>query len=291
MRRLVPWALLLLIGIGAGLGAALGAAHSTSSSPAQWVAGVFATTEEAGTAHLDDDAVTASPNPVLRGTAVGSGVVDFAAGTFRVSQVDHQNDWTIGPGGQIQLQAETFLEASIAVGPTVYLNLGPIEGAGWSKESIPRDRGGLGLGSAPGFSTALSWLRAPFTVRSVRDLGAADVGGVATTRYLVRSQLRQDCGNGKALPAALVQSRDTTVWVDGRGRLVQAQNAVYSSGRLPAAMVKANPILAVRPEGSTTQHNTLHLSAFGAPVHVAAPTALVGGGIGSSEAVLQTCSS
>jgi hypothetical protein len=297
VRRLVPWALVLLIGIGAGAGAALGAAHSsgttssTSAAPAQWVAGVLATTAAGGTAHLDYEEVTTSVNPVLRGTAAGGGVVDFAAGTFRVSQVDHQSDWTVGPGGQIEPHPETFVQASIAVGPVVYLNLGPTGRVGWSKESIPRDRSGLGLGSANGFSSALTFLSAPFTVRSVRDLGAGHVGAETTTRYLVRSQLQQDCTNGKRDPAALVEGRDTTVWVDGHGRLVQVQNALYSSGRLPASIVKANPILAVRPKGSMTQHNTLRFSAFGAPVHIAPPTALVGGGIGTSEAVLQTCAS
>ncbi len=276
MRRLIPWALLVLLGVGAGLGAALGAAGSPTAagpSPQQWVDGVWAKTKAAGTAHLDYAAVTTSPNPVLRGSAAGTGVVDFAAGSFRISEVQHQDDWTTGPGGRIQPHAETFAQAAIAVGPDVYLDLGPTTTAGWAKESIPRNRSGLGLSAAAGFSDALSWLGSPFRVLRVRALGTARVEGEETTRYVVRSQLQVDCPKGTSRPGLALES--TTLWIDGQGRLVQARNAAYSSGKLPAAIVRANPIWADRPMGSTTQHTTLRLSAFGAPVHVAPPAATV----------------
>jgi len=48
VRRLLPWALLALIGVGAGLGAALGQVNApgiAAASPAQWVAGVLAAEE------------------------------------------------------------------------------------------------------------------------------------------------------------------------------------------------------------------------------------------------------
>lgn len=66
MRRLVPWVLLGLVGLATAAAAALGAA-----------AAVLAATAQAGTAHFSYSHVTASPNPVLRGTLSGSGVVDF----------------------------------------------------------------------------------------------------------------------------------------------------------------------------------------------------------------------
>src|SRR5580704_12247872 len=51
MRRLVPWALLSVVALGAAAGAAVGIAHGTApETPAQWVAAVLATTERAGTA-------------------------------------------------------------------------------------------------------------------------------------------------------------------------------------------------------------------------------------------------
>ena len=186
-------------------------------------------------------------------------MVDFAAGTFRINEVQHQDDWTTGPGGQIQPHAETFEQSADAVGPTVYLNLGPTTMAGWAKEPIPRNRSGLGLGSAAGFSGALSWLGAPYTVRSVRVLGAARLAGEATTRYLVRSQLQVDCPKGTSRPRPRPPMQSTTVWIDGQGRLVQARNSVYSSGKIPAAMVRAHPILANRPMGPATaaQHPAL----------------------------------
>jgi hypothetical protein len=64
---------------------------------------------------------------------------------------------------------------------------------------------------------------------------------------------------------------------------------VYSSGNVPAAMVRANPILANRPMGSATQHNTLRLSAFGTTVRVAPPAATVNEPSGSVAELRVTC--
>ena len=59
VRRVIPWVLVLLIGIGAGVGAALGAAGSpgtagssilTGPEAQQWLTGVLTTTQAAGTA-------------------------------------------------------------------------------------------------------------------------------------------------------------------------------------------------------------------------------------------------
>jgi hypothetical protein len=292
VRRLLPWALLVLIGIGAGLGAAVGAAGAHGAAgptPQEWVDAVLARTEAAGTAHLEYAAVTASPDPVLRGSAAGRGVVDFTAGTFRISEVQHQDDWTIGPGGQIHPHAETIAQSAIAIGPAVYLSLGPTNVAGWAKESIPRDQGGLGLDSAAGFSGALSWLSPPFAVRSVQTLRTASLGAPKTTRYLVRSSFRADCPKGTSQAGQTVER--TTVWIDGQGRLVRASDSVFTSGRLPAAVLKDDPILASRPKGSLTQHNTLRLSAFGSPVHVTPPAATVNDSFGSSVALRARCTS
>ena len=97
MRRLVPWALVGLLGIGVALGAALGAADSpgtaqgqASATQAEWVAHVLATTRATGTAHLTFTEATASANPDLRNSSSGSGTVDFVAGTVRTTEVQHQ---------------------------------------------------------------------------------------------------------------------------------------------------------------------------------------------------------
>jgi hypothetical protein len=289
--------LLLLIGVGTGLGAVLGAAGSPgtagSSAPAgvaaqRWVHGVLAATKAAGTAHLRYTAITTSADPTLRGSTAGSGVVDFRAGTFSVNEVLHQNDWTVGPGATIDAHAETVAQSMIAVGPTLYLSLGPAGITRWAKESNLRDETALGLGSALNFAGALSWLAPPFTVRSVSELRASTLDGVPATRYLVQSAWQTVCPRGTKLPRTPLFT--TTLWVDSAGRLVQARNSVYSSGQIPAAVVKKNPVLAVRPKGSTTQHNTLRLSAFGQPAPVTPPAATAGAAFGTAVSLRARCS-
>jgi hypothetical protein len=176
----------------------------------------------------------------------------------------------------------------IAVGPTLYLSLGPTGIARWAKESIPRDTTGLGLGSALDVAGALAWLGPPFTVRSVTDLGAVALHGAPAMRYLVRSGWQTVCPKGTT--PSRTQLFTTTLWVDGAGRLVQAQNSVYSSGQIPAAVARKNPVLAVRPMGSTTEHNTLRLSAFGQPAPVALPAATSRAASGASISLRARCS-
>jgi hypothetical protein len=167
---------------------------TAGASPAQWVAGVLAATKAAGTAQLHFTEVTASSNPDLRRSSAGSGVVNFAVGTFRVGDIAHQLDWTVSAEGQVQSHPETFGQKEIAVGPAVYQSIGargPL--SWWVKESIPRNDGAIGLGSADGFVDPLLSLTAPYTVRRVRDLGHASLAGVVTTRYLVQSELQVHC--------------------------------------------------------------------------------------------------
>jgi hypothetical protein len=269
--------LLLLVGIGAGSGAALGQANApgtTGASPTQWVAGVLAATKAAGTAQLQFTEVTASSNPDLRGSSTGSGVVDFAAGTFRVSDIAHQFDWTIGSTGRVLTHPETFGQKEIAIGPAVYQSIGadsPL--SGWIREPTPRDDSAIGLGSADGFADPLLSLTAPYRVRSVRDLGRASLGGTDATRYLVESRLQVHCP--KSDTAMRQPMQRTTLWIDGQGRLVQARSTSYSNGKIPAAYLKRNPQFAEEPTGASTSVTTLRLSAFGQPVRVAAPAVFV----------------
>ena len=190
MRRLVPWVLVVLLGLGAGLGAALGAAASPGTpglTPAQWVDGVLATTKAAGTARLAFSSITASKNPDLRGTSSGTGAIDFSVRTMRTTEVQHQIEWSIGPGGVIDPRPGTLSES--AIGSTLYQSLAPVGlgfglHVGWTKLSFPRTSA---LGLASGAASALIPLAGPYTVLSVRELGSATLDGTATTRYLVRS--------------------------------------------------------------------------------------------------------
>ena len=297
MRRLLPWVLVALVGVGAALGAALGQVNApgttdASASPAEWVAGVLAATKAAGTAQLRFTEVTQSSNPDLRGSTAGSGAVDFTAGTFRVSDVAHQLDWSISPTGAIQPHPETFGQGEVAIGRAVYQKFGisgPLDE--WTKESFPRNEGALGLGSAGGFVDALSSLTAPYSVLSVRALGTVRIDGTATTRYLVESALRVHCKTTRALAKEPAQPLlRTTLWLDSQGRLVQARSALYSSGRIPASDVKADPALAHRPMGSTISTTTLRLTGFGLPVHVSAPAVnSIGTSYSSASIVLRSC--
>ena len=99
MRRLVPWALLGLLVVGATVGAVLGQAAAPSAStvaaapartPAQWVRALLAATARAGSARFSYMHVTDSPNPVLRNTVAGSGAVDFTTGAVQVAEVERQ---------------------------------------------------------------------------------------------------------------------------------------------------------------------------------------------------------
>jgi len=277
VRRFVPWALLALVGIGAGLGAALGQAnapattgssHLAGAAAQRWLSGVLAATEAAGTAHLDYTGIGTSPNPLLRDSSSGSGVVDFAASTFRWSDTDHSMEWSSQNGGPVDVQPQTTSESDIAIGSTLYQSFGPGGGSSnWMKTPGRRDKGALGLASADGIGLVLSPLSGAVTTVSVRALGPASVDGAPATRYLVRSEPRPSCPDqGRRLPEG-----SSTVWVDSNGRLVQARNSFAISATFGASLRKENPDLGDVPFGPRIFTSTLRLSAFGAPVHIAAP--------------------
>jgi hypothetical protein len=300
VRRLLPWALLALVGVGAGLGAALGQANAPGTTGSSdlvgtaaqhWLSGVLAMTEAAGTAHLDYTGLGTSPNPLLRGTSTGSGVVDFAAGTFRTTETDRSMQWSSQDGGPEQAKAQTTSESDIAIGSTLYQSFGPGNlPSGWMKTPGGRDKSELGLGSAGGAGFVLSGLTGPVTTVSVRALGPASVDGAPATRYLVPTEPRPICPD----PGRRVPEESTTVWVDNDGRLVQARDSLSISATFGASLRKKIPGLADVPLGPRTLTSTLRLSAFGAPVHVAAPALRPSGSsvfsVGSSTAVANGCS-
>jgi len=235
----------------------------------RWLSGVLATTEAAGTVHLDYTGNGTSPNPLLRDSSSGNGVVDFAAGTYRMIETDHSMEWSSQDGRPVHAQAQTTSESDIAIGSTLYQSFG--EGSlpsGWMKTPGRRDESALGLGSADGIGFVLSGLTGPMTAVSVRALGPASVDGAPATRYLVRTEPRPICPD----PGQRVPEESTTVWVDGNGRLVQVRNAFTISATFGASLRKENPDLGDLPLGPRTLTSTLRLSAFGAPVHIAAPT-------------------
>jgi len=302
VRRIIPWALVLLIGVGAGLGAVLGAANSpgpagtagsavlTGARAQQWLRGVLAATKAAGTAHLGFSQITTSPEPDLRGSGSGTGVVDFATRSFRVGETDRGIEVSSENGGPMRAHAETTTNGEIAIGRSVYEDFGlPGFEDNWTKQSLPRDEGALGLGSAGAFGGVLSLLTGPFSAVVVSDLGPTVVSGEPATRYRVQVQVAPTCPSSQHSRAPFGRA---TVWLDAQGRLVQVGVTSSFSAELPASFVEKNPEIA-GPRGPITLTSTLRLSAFGAPVRVKAPdlaasrgrTFTVGGASSTGSAV------
>jgi hypothetical protein len=287
VRRLLPWVLLGVLGLGVVVAAVVGAVNAPSgpgepaAAPAsgadaasRWVAGVLATTADAGTAHFDYAHVTTSKNPLLHDVLTGTGVVDFSAGDVQVTEVDRQPSITSATSTAQPVIVQATAE-EVGIGRTTYQAVAQ-EGTPnpvWMKLTAPRDpTAQLGLQTALNASVALSALGGTQRPVSVTDLGHAVVGGVATTKYEVRT--------AAVCPSPLTRPRDevqepTTVWLDSSGRLVQVRAVVRQSGRLTAAVFKATPTLAHLAGGASTTTNTIRFSAFGAPVHILAPTHVV----------------
>ena len=273
MRRLIPWLLLSFVLLGAAAGAALGIAQkSTSSAPARWVADVLAATENAGSAHFSYSHVTSSPNPELRGTLSGHGVVDFATGDVRVTEVDRDITFTSTGNQPMHPVHSTTTENAIVVGGTVY-QANPIPGLAFTEKysvlafpALPRSQRGLSL--ALNAAVALDALHETYVVAWLTDLGPAEVDGVATTQYEVGYAPLHVCAPHQA-PQTLTQ-RPSSVWIDSTGRLVRVRSTLSFNGRLPHGG-KLPAALAGVPQGPVTTISTLTFSEFGEPVQVAAP--------------------
>jgi len=202
-------------------------------------------------------------------------VVDFATGSFRVSETDRTVQWSSQNGGPTHAQSQTTTQEEIVIGRSDYVNFGvPGFPDIWTKQSTQRNGGELRLGSSGVFGALLSALSGPFTALTVTPLGTAAVSGVSTTRYLVQTQVEPStsspCPARKGTRRKPLLGR-ATVWVDGAGRLVQVRVHSSIGGKVPASSVKQSPSIADEPLGSITSTGTLRFSGFGAPVHIARP--------------------
>jgi hypothetical protein len=263
--------------LAAGIAAAVGVAERPGPTPAQWVAGVLATTARAGSAHFSYANDTKSPDPDQRGTLSGSGVVDFARGDVRVSEIDHQITFEGAPRRERAVATAT-MAAEIGIGRVAFQRFVPsgfpvaVTGAHFlfTKLPFPRQpRSGLGLSLALSASVALSALVGPEPVAAVRDLGPATVNGRATTEYQVQMAPVATCPSQRRVAPVSTQG-PTLLWVDGAGRLVQARTTWRFSGYLPPGLGKL-PGFAAFPVRPSTTTATLTFSAFGAPVRIAPP--------------------
>lgn len=281
MRRLLPWALLGLLSLGVAAGAVLGQLESPARTPAQWVDGVVAATQAAGTAHFKFANVTTSPDASQASKSAGVGVIDFSNGDFRVTTLFRQQQFESINGGAPRLIDQIWGLETIAIGQTVYSDLNVSQPFGeWAEVHYPRAlRQDFGLG-ASGAEDAVGGLAGPTPVDAVHPMGRASVGGVPATRYAITTEPLYVCGaHGRTLYVR--RFAPTTLWVDGQGRLLRAQTSLhfpgYTSHGPPDASGFWRPIV-VAPSATIA---TLTFSQFGAPVHIAAPP--VTGRTGSSQ--------
>jgi hypothetical protein len=267
VRRLVPWALLGLVVLAAGLGAALGATapgpvRAPVLTPSQWVAGLLARTADAGSAHFRYTHVSTSTNVAYASRIAGSGEIDFRSGRVQATELDHQTEFTSSAGGPTHPELTATRIDFVGIGTAMYQSIEP---AGltivlpWTKLSWHRDpHQELGLTFVGNAAVALDELEGAWHVVGVRRLGAATVGGVATTRY----ELSTAPACTPLHPSPLVETQGPSfVWVDAQGRLVQITGSVRLSGTT-ASLGPSRPV---------TTTDTLRLSAFGVPVRIEAP--------------------
>jgi hypothetical protein len=286
MRKLLPWSLLILLGLGTGLGAVVAVSSAPQLSPATWVANVLSTTAASGSAHFTYTHVTNSPNRNERERLAGQGEVNFTNGNILVTEVDHGIEFVGGPVGPSHPEPSTSKVEEIGIGTTMYSEYfddGPL--ATWTKLTHWRNpHSGLGILSIGNAGVALQGLVAGLTpVDRVRDLGPANLDGHPTTRYLVSNTAPRVCPSAHKSAITDTQS-PSTLWIDPEGRLVQVEISFHESGQLPASALAKNPELAQIPMGPSTTTATLRLSDFGTPVRVSAPPArLLNRNLGQSK--------
>jgi hypothetical protein len=266
-----------LVVLGVAAGAALGIATrhpSSSPSPAQWVAALLTATEEAGSAHFTYSHLTSSPNPDLRETLRGHGVVDFVRGAVQASEIDHSVTFSSTNGQPFHPVHTVSITQAIVVDGTDYQR--PVF-AGVAVPNVryiklpelaaPSRQRALSL--ALNASVALGDLTGPFPIIAVRDLGPSVVGRAPTTHYSVVYGPVRSC-LPHAAPVVAIQP-PTTVWVDAAGRLVQAHSVYQEDTRVLPHGPKLPPAVDGFPRGRSTTVSTLTFSDFGVPIRVTAP--------------------
>ena len=279
VRRLVPWALLGLLTVGAAAGIALGVANQPGQTPAQWVASALATTARTGSARFTYSDSDSSSIAELRSQVRGYGVVDFKRGDLRDTEVNRQlND---GGGANADQHARSSLDTTetIGIGHTLYEDIGAPLDIHWMKLPLPREpQSNLGFGAALNGNVALSGLEGVDPVVTVRAAGPATVGGVATIKYLVSTAAPVLCPGQHKTTGLTFEQLPTTVWIDHAGRIVQVRSEFREEFGPPPAGIGA-PFSHI-PTGSVHSVATLRFSDFGLPLTIAAPS--IGPNLGQS---------
>ncbi len=267
VRRVLPWALVSLVGIAGLVGALLGAVNQPSPPATQLqVSELVAATRAAGTARFSYSSKAISRNPLLRSAGEGSGVVDFRTGS--VVTVERDTGTSIeqngtGPSHQV---TQTDFDDQIWVGNTFYTEIGTVGqpfGPGWIKATLPNASSSGHLGMLDEVEP-FGFLDSELVERGTKvELLRSEIRtGEETTRYRVIVPTCTRAGS----PQAVLGSID--IWLDGEGRLVQVRDVLQS--RDPQ-----------RPEnGRSTTIISARLFDFGAPVTISAPRVVLPAGQG-----------
>jgi hypothetical protein len=285
VRRAVPWALLGLLLVAAVVAAVIGQVQTPGQTSAQWVAGVLATTRAAGTAHFTIDSHETSQVASLRGSSSESGVVDFATGNDRDTEVSRSEQWSSTDGGPTHVSLVRQVDKTVDLGKWTYDN------AFGSWMRTPRDRRlDDSLGIADGSDVLFLPLSGDDLGFRLQNAGPATVGGVATTRYVVTPVLPPSCVDIEREAARVGdETLPTSLWVDGAGRLVQARSSIRlnwtalmksaerqleaEQKKVPSSL-QSQSLLSDAPRGKEVIVTTLHLTDFGLPVRITAPAVL-----------------
>jgi hypothetical protein len=280
VRRLVPWALLAVLLVGLVAGAVIGQvgapSASTSGSAAtagaagRWVDELLASTRAARSAHFSYTSVSRSPIAVFNSRVSGRGVVDFAGHRVSVTELQSTPP-SQGPQHAHQLSLVPLgdqVTRTVSVGKSTWTQVG----GRWLKIALPAnpyDR----LGLSAEATAALIGVEGIEPVGSIRRLGPADVGGVPTTRYQVTTARPRPCNARQAAALRGNYIGPTDLWVDGRGRLVQATLTTHADLQVPASLRAKFP--SDVPTGPMVSTSTLRLGHFGVPVKVVVPSDVI----------------
>ena len=286
VRKLLPWSLLILLGLGTGLGAALAVSSAPQLSPAAWVSNVLSRTAAAGSARFTYTHITMSSNRDERNHSAGFGQVDFITGNVQVVEVDHDTELVSGPLSPSHPVLSTTTETAIGIGSTMYsqFDIGAFVSPWITLTHWRSPRRDLGLLGAENAGVALQGLIGGLTpVDRVRDLGPITLNGYPTTRYLVSDAPPQMCPSVRRSTIGDTQG-PSTMWIDPQGRLVQVKIVFHDRDRIPKSVLAKDPDLAKAPMSPSTTTATLRFLDFGVRVHVTAPaTRLLNHGPGQSK--------
>jgi hypothetical protein len=284
MRRVLPWALLGLLGVAGLLGAALGLANQPTGSPAgPKASAVIAATVAAGTARYSFSSLTSSNNPLLRTVARGHGSADFAADSMATNESNTGTGVSRTGNEPPRRTTETIVDSEIWIGRTVYFQfLVPGLPAQWIKEAgFPvKVFGTLGvLGSLGPLSQFIAAMEVPGA--TVESLGRQTLDGTVTTKYRVDTP---SCA--KTTKSPLQESIGSTyLWIDGKGRLAQAQGVVHVT--ISSVPASSRAFGTGPPAGKSTTVSTVRLFDFGAPMTITAPKAITPSQEGSAAIALR----